>query len=94
MREIERDIVGAQEVYSTRYSSKYNKIYFSTNEQLNNLFKNINIKNKDVLTVLGSGDQSFFCYQNDAKSVDVFDINKLTIYILFTQKIILIKVIL
>lgn len=80
MREIERDIVGAQEVYSTRYSSKYNKIYFSTNEQLSDLFKNIDIKNKDVLTVLGSGDQSFFCYQNDAKSVDVFDINKLTIY--------------
>ena len=77
---IERDILGAQDVYNTKYSPKYNKVYLNTNEDLASLFNNIDIKNKDILTVLGSGDQSFYCYENDAKSVDIFDVNKLTIY--------------
>lgn len=80
MNIIDKDILGAQDVYNTKYSPNYNKVYYNTNEDLINLFNNVNINNKDVLTVLGSGDQSFVCYEKDARSVDVFDINKLTIY--------------
>ena len=80
MNKIEKDIMGTYDVYNTRYSSEYNKVYFNTNESLDDLFKNVDIKNKDVLTVLGSGDQSFYCYDGDARSVDVFDVNRLAIY--------------
>ena len=31
-------------------------------------------------TVLASGDQAFYFYDNGAKKVDLFDINKLSIY--------------
>ena len=80
MNIIDRDILGVQDVYTIKYSPMYNKIYFNTNEDLASLFNNIDIENKDVLTVLGSGDQSFYCYENDANSVDIFDVNRLSIY--------------
>ncbi len=58
----------------------YNKIYPRTNENLADLFSNFDVKDKDVLSVLASSDQVFTSRYLDAKSVDSFDINKLTIY--------------
>ena len=56
------------------------KLYFNSNEMLNDLFSLVDVDNKDVLCVVGSGDQAFHCYQNGAKHVDLFDRNKFSIY--------------
>lgn len=74
------DIKKTQDVHNIVYSPNYSKIYFKSNEYLNELFKNIDLRDKRVLTVVGSGDQSFLCYDEGCESVDLFDINKLAIY--------------
>ena len=44
------------------------------------LFKYVDVSDKDVLTVLSSSDQYFYCCYNGARSVDSYDINILTKY--------------
>lgn len=58
----------------------YDRVYFETNEQCDKIISNFNVKDKTVLTVLASGDQAFQFYKHGAKNVDLFDVNKLTIY--------------
>ncbi len=58
----------------------YSKIYYSSNEYLDELFQHFSVKDKDVLTVLGSSDQLFHAYHHGAYKVDTFDINCLTKY--------------
>ena len=61
-------------------SDEYSPLYFSTNEPINELFSSVGIEDKEVLTVLASSDQYFYsCFYN-AKSIDTFDKNRLTIY--------------
>ena len=62
------------------------RIYPNTNEDLNALFKNFTVKDKDVFSVLGSSDQVLSCFYLGAKNVDSFDINKLTIYYYYLRK--------
>lgn len=64
----------------------YNKVYFSSNEDLKTIFSSFDFNNKNILTVLGSGDQAFHFYNKGANQVDLFDINKLTIYYYFLRK--------
>lgn len=67
-------------------NNHYDKIYFQSNEYLNPLFQNFSVEGKDVFSVLASGDQMFLSYQEGAKSVDTFDINKLTYYYYYLRK--------
>lgn len=85
MNQIDIDILKTRDVHNIKYSPQYGKVYFKTNEFLEDLFKNVDLNGKDVLTVLGSGDQAFLCYEKGAKSVDVFDINKLAIYYFYLR---------
>ena len=43
-------------------------------------FDAVNVEGRDVLTVLGSGDQALYMYDRGAKSVYLFDKNNLTLY--------------
>lgn len=64
---------------SKRFNT-YDKVYFETNEKCEEIISDYDFTDKSVLTVLGSGDQAFQLYRAGAKNVDLFDINKLTIY--------------
>ena len=67
-------------------SDEYSPLYFSTNEPINELFSSVGIEDKEVLTVLASSDQYFYsCFYN-AKSIDTFDKNRLTIYYYYLRK--------
>ena len=66
---------------AVKVPSKLKRGYFSTNESLKYI-KSFDIKDKDVLTVCGSGDQAFISLINGAKKVDAFDNNPLQYYIL------------
>ena len=61
-------------------------LYKNTNEDLTTIFKNINFKEKKVLTVQASSDQLFSSYILGAKEVDTFDSNRLTEYYYYLRK--------
>lgn len=75
-----KDLVGAIAINKGLRTREYDKIYYSTNEQLESIFSSFNFKDKSVLSVLSSGDQALYFLYNGAKYVDVFDQNKLTKY--------------
>ena len=74
------DVYVASKLVDGKRIDNYDKLYYSTNENLDELFKYIDVKDKDVLTVLSSSDQYFYCCYNGANSIDSYDINKLTKY--------------
>lgn len=57
---------------------KYSKIYMHTTENIKDFIRCFDLKDKDVFTIAGSGDQALNAYSYGAKSVDIFDINPLT----------------
>ena len=65
---------------------KYYPLYLFTNENLKNITKKIDFKNKKILTVCSSGDQYFNFLLEQPQKIDIFDINKLTEYILYLKK--------
>jgi len=78
---LENDLKKIDDVISFKNRNKYyGRIFFKSNEYVSDILSNFDLKNKKVLTVLGSGDQAFHFLNRGAKSVDVFDINRLSIY--------------
>ena len=67
-------------------SENYDSIYFHSNEYLGEIFDEVNVKAKDVLTVLGSGDHALHMYDRGAKNIDLFDKNNLTLYYYYLRK--------
>lgn len=57
--------------------SKYGRIYLSTTENIKGIMNNLDLSNKSVLSVAGSGDQALNAYFNGASQVTLFDINPL-----------------
>lgn len=59
---------------------KDERIYTFTNENISSYRKIFDFEEKDVLSVIGSGDQYFASLLYGAESVDIFDFNLITIY--------------
>ena len=55
-------------------------LYLFTNENISGFYKKLDFKDKEVLSVTGSGDHILNAYLHGAKSVDAFDINPLAKY--------------
>ena len=67
--------------YGEDYANdKRNVIYNIATEEIDHFMPKLDVDDKKVLTVAGSGDQLLTCALNGAKSVDAFDINPLQIY--------------
>ena len=86
MVEVQDDVRKTLDVVSGKGYDDYSNIYFSSNENMNALFNNFDVKDKDVFCVLASSDQLFYSYLRGAKSVDTYDINKLTYYYYYLRK--------
>src|SRR5574344_2777305 len=56
--------------------------YFNSNEDIYAYLKYMPVKDKNVLTVTGSGDQILYSILLGARNVDNFDINFLSYYML------------
>jgi len=86
--EINYDVCKACNMVSIelQISNNYSQVYLNSNENLERLFENFSVKDKDVLTVLASSDQYFRCLYNGAKTVDAFDVNKFTKYYYYVRK--------
>lgn len=75
---LQSDLALANTVLAGKSDNKFNRIYTNTNERLDYLFDNIDVSNKNVLTVLSSSDYLFMLKKFGANKVDCFDINPLT----------------
>lgn len=73
------------DVHNSLPDDNYARLYFSSNEDLKTVFSNFDFRDKDVLTVLASSDQLFHFFNMNAKSVETFDKNKLTIYYFYLR---------
>lgn len=56
----------------------YSKLYIMTTENINGFLSRYDLKDKNILTVAGSGDQRLNTYLLGANNVDCFDINPIT----------------
>lgn len=63
------------ELYDT--FKKYGKIYLNTTENIKGILEGMNLKDRKVLSVAGSGDQALNAYFLGAEVVTLFDINPL-----------------
>lgn len=85
-REVLIDVKEARNIPNNDNKCNYGRVYQWSNESMEALFRNFSVRDKDVLTVVGSGDQVFGSLYNGANSVDTFDVNKLAIYYYFLRK--------
>ena len=86
MNIIKRDLNRTERVMHNSKYANYSKIYRYSNEDLCQVFSGFDFNNQDILSVIGSGDQAFYFYDKGAKSVDLFDKNKLAIYHFYLRK--------
>ncbi len=78
---VEIDVRKACDIVDSKAGDKnHDRIYFSSNESLKDLFHYFSVKGKNVLSVMASGDQPLFSLYHGASNVDTFDVNKLTQY--------------
>ena len=75
-----------REVMLGNIDSPHDRIYYSSNENLEPLFSSISIENKKVLTVLGSGEHVFHLYNRNPLLVDTFDINQLAQFYYYLRR--------
>lgn len=74
------DYLASRGVASGMMLDEYMPTYYQTNENLVDMYEQIDFNNKKVLSVMGSGDQVLTSYFLGAKKVDAFDKNRLSIY--------------
>lgn len=88
MIDIEKDVDSFKKLLSNPNKSfdGFSKIYRNTNENISSILSHIDVKGKDVLSVLGSSDQLFSFLCLGANSVNTFDFNRLTIYYFYLKK--------
>ena len=86
VHDVNKDIQNAVDLADGYRFKYYTKLYARSNENLNKLFENFEVKDKKIFTVLGSSDQLFLAWYLGASKVDTFDINKLTIYYYYLRK--------
>lgn len=77
---LKRDLLYAKWLCKKRKVAGCQKVYFETNEDLDDIFKYIDFDDKDVLSVLSSSDQLFKLGFYNTKSIDTFDKNIFTYY--------------
>ena len=68
------------------YNDNIIPMYPWSNENLDELFKHIDVKDKKVLSVMASADQPLLCHLNGASRVDTFDRNYCTLYYFYLRK--------
>ena len=70
MEQIKKDILALKQLVNKGVSTKqYSRVYSHTNENLKAIIENFDIKNKSILTVLGSGDQALNFLNHKAANV-------------------------
>jgi hypothetical protein len=83
---VQRDYMASRFLAKGISVDGYSKVYFSSNENIFKAIKNLDIRDKSVMTVLASSDQLFYFNHLGAREVDTFDNNILTMYYYYLRK--------
>lgn len=83
MDSVQKDL---DSIFKERKDNNFGYLYSRTNEDLNSLFNLINVKDKNVLSVLSSSDYLFSSLYKEAHKIDTFDINAITYRYYFLRK--------
>ena len=83
---LQNDIRYAKSILDNDCHDKFRKIYTNTNENLSLLFSQLDLSDKNILTILSSSDYLYMSYLFGAKKVDCFDINPLTFRFYYLRK--------
>lgn len=86
MRNFMIDINKCHDFFKDKQNTANIRIWRSSNENIYDVLSTTDAKNKDVLTVLSSGDQAFHFLNRGISSIDTFDINSLTFYYFHLRK--------
>ena len=87
VRETRRLLIYEDEFYDNFEGFKeITPLFRFSNENISDYYSIFDFNNKDVLTVIGSCDQALSAIYSGAKKVDVFDINKISYYLLILKK--------
>lgn len=81
-----KDYLASRVIMDDKIIAGYDKVYYQINEDINDVLLGEDFTDKDVLSVLASADQYFMFKALDAKNVDAFDFNRLTMYYYFLRK--------
>lgn len=81
-----KDYLASRVIMDDKIIAGYDKVYYQINEDINDVLLGEDFTDKDVLSVLASADQYFMFKALDAKNVDSFDFNRLTMYYYFLRK--------
>ena len=84
LNDFDCDIAGEKlflpEFYNNNENYTTNQAFAISNEMLPEIFKNLNLKDKNVLTVGSSGDQALNAILHGAKDITIIDANIFTQY--------------
>ena len=80
-----KDYLASRVICEDKKVNGYDKVFYKTNEDLLDIYLDIDFYDKDVLSVQASGDQVLTARFLDAKNVDSFDINRLTLYYFYLR---------
>lgn len=81
-----RDYLVSRVISQRKEIPGYGRVYYKTNEDLVDMYRDIDFEDKKVLTVLASSDQVYTARFLGAKTVDSFDKNRLTLYYYYLRK--------
>ena len=73
-------------IFSDKKKGDFAYLYSRTNEDLKRLFEIIDVRNKNVLSVLSSSDYLFSALYKEAGNIETFDINRITYRYYFLRK--------
>lgn len=86
MSNLKDDIQYVDSIFNEECDDEFGFIYSRTNEDLVELFKRINVKDKDVYANLSESDLLFSLLYKKVKKVDCFDINPITYRYYYLRK--------
>ncbi len=86
MTSLENDIKYVDSIFNMECRDIFGFIYSRTNEDLIELFKKIDVKDKDIYAVLSASDLLFSLLYKKARKVDCFDINPITYRYYYLRK--------
>ena len=81
-----RDYLSARVISDNKELDNYSKMYYQTNENLVDVYLDLDFEDKSVLSVVSSSDQLFTPMLLGAREVDGFDKNRLTKYYYYLRK--------
>ena len=84
-KDVLKDYLISRLISQNKIVDGYGKLYYQVNEDLIDTCLDVDFYDKDVLAVLSSGDQVLTSRFLEAKNVDAFDNNRLTLYYFYLR---------